>query len=312
MPRTLLHIKHWPSWFAVLVFRLFALLPLPAQFGVARWLGLLAHHLLKRRRHIAEVNIHLCFPELNAEQQAQLVRDNFISTAYGVVELGLCWWASDQKILAISQVSGMEKMQEVQQQGRGVLLLGAHFTSLDLSGRVLGIRCKADATYKEQRNPVFDYMVLRSRQGFVDYPIRKNAMRQMIKRLKNGHIVWHAPDQDFGSKGSVFVPFFHHPAATLANIGKIIKLSNAKVLFYSHFRKQDEQGRLYWQGEIFDPFKDGFGEDETANAALFNRALADVIRQHPEQYLWLHERFRTQELGREHRPYTIRKKKKKH
>jgi KDO2-lipid IV(A) lauroyltransferase len=132
----------------------------------------------------------------------------------------------------------------------------------------------------------------------------------MVKSLKKGRVVWYAPDQDFGRQGSVFVPFFHQPAATLTTVGKLLKMTNAKPLFYSHFRIE-ENGQTVYLARIHDPFHDGFNDDDIHNATLLNQAIADVIREHPEQYLWVHERFRTQPQAGMPKPYTIRKDKKK-
>lgn len=310
MPDSVFHPRYWPTWIGLGILRCIILLPFPAQQAIGRGLGRVLSHRLKRRRHNAEVNIALCFPELSAEQQKQLVDANMQATTLGVIETGFSWWASDKAILARSRIEGLELLDEAQKSGRGVLLIGAHYTTLDLAGRVIGMHADLDITYKDQQNKAFDHCINQARKHSFTHLIEKNAMRNMVKNLKKGRVVWYAPDQDFGRQGSVFVPFFHHPAATLTTVGKLLKITGAKPLFYSHFRIE-ENGQTLYLAKIHDPFQDRFNEDDIHNATLLNQVIADVIREHPEQYLWVHERFRTQAQPGMPKPYTIRKHKKK-
>ncbi len=304
------HPRYWPTWLGIALLRCLGLLPFSVQLSLGKALGILLAKTLKRRRHIAEVNIGICFPELSPEEQQQLVDESIISTTLGLIESSNGWWASTEKIHEISSVEGLELIEQAQNEGRGVLLFGAHFTSLDLSGRVLGSRIEADATYKDQKNKALDYQIFQSRKKYCKNIIHKNEMRKFIRALKDKRVVWYAPDQDFGRKGSIFAPFFGRSCATLAASGKLLKLSNAKPLFYSHYRVIKD-GKTHYQGIISDPFNDQFGDDELANATLVNKAIEDAIRPYPDQYLWAHERFRTQQNKDDPKPYTIRKKKKK-
>ncbi len=288
------HIKHWPVWFALLLLRLFSLLPVRWRYTVAKYLGLIVHRFLHHRRHVVEVNIALCFPELSAAEQRQLVKENFIATAWGVIDITLAFWAKDAYFTENSELHGEELLHQAQQQGNGVLLLGIHVTSLEASGRTIGLRIgDMDVTYKQADNFAFDHYLHNRRQNTFKNVIEKHDMRTTLKHLKSGRIVWLASDQDFGRKGAVFAPFFHQPAATLDNLGRISKMTGAKVLFYNHYRTF-KKGKPYFVGEVLDPFKSGFSDDALANATLYNQVLADAIRRHPEQYLWVQKRFRTQ------------------
>lgn len=302
------HPRYWPTWLGLGLLRLLVLLPLEAQQAIGRTAGKVLAKTLKRRRHIAEVNIALCFPELSSAEQQQLVDDSLVAITLGAIETGFAWWATDEQILNCSTVEGIELIEEAKKQGRGVLLFGAHFSTLDLSGRVMGQRIDVDITYKNQKNKAFDYYVYRARQKYFKHVIHKNEMRRMIRHLREGRTVWYAPDQDFGREGSVFAPFFGQPAATLATAGKLLRMTNAKPLFISHYRLTVD-GKTCYQGIVSDPFQDRFGEDEVANATLVNKAVEDAIRVHPEQYLWAHERFRTRENPEDGKIYTLRKKK---
>ena len=273
-------------------------------------MGSIFSALFKRRRHIIEVNIALCFPELSADEQKKLVDENIKSTTLGIIETAFGWWASDKAILSRSRTEGFELLEQAKKEGRGVLLLGAHLTTLDLSGRVIGLNADIDITYKEQDNPLFNYWMDKARKRSFGNIIEKNAMRSMVKSLRSGRVVWYAPDQDFGRQGSVFVPFFHRPAATLTTAGKLLKMTGVKPLFYAHFRKK-ENGRIVYVARICDLYHDDFNDDDIHNTTLINKALAEILREHPEQYLWAHERFRTQPNPGDPKPYTKYKKKKK-
>lgn len=303
------HPRYWPTWLGLGLLRCLVLLPIGIQLSIGRAIGKLLARMLKRRRHIAEVNIGICFPELSPERQQQLVDESLIAITQGLIETGIGWWATDEEILRRSSVDGLELVAEAQKRGQGVLLFGAHFSTLDLSGRVLSRHIAVDVTYKNQKNRAFDYYILQARKKFFENIIHKSEMRRMIKLLKQGRVVWYAPDQDFGRDGSVFAPFFGQPAATLATFGKLLKLTGAKPLFYRHHREILD-GKVFYRGVVSDPFLDQFGHDEVANATLFNQALEAAIRIHPEQYLWAHERFRTRENPDDPRVYTLRKKKK--
>lgn len=310
MPYPLLHPRYWLTWIGIGLLRVLSLLPYSVLQTMGEKLGLLLAKRLKRRRHFAEVNIALCFPELSADQQTALVDANMISTTLGIFETAFSWWASDDAILNRCRTEGFELLEQAKQEGRGVLLIGAHYTTLDLAGRVIGLHTDLDITYKDQKNKAFDYCINQARKRSFTHLIEKNSMRTMVKNLKSGRVVWYAPDQDFGRNGSVFVPFFHRPAATLSTIGKLLKVTGAKPLFYSHFRVQ-ENGKTIYLARIHDPFHDQFNDDNIHNATLLNQVVADVVREHPEQYLWVHERFRTQANKHDAKPYTIKKKKRK-
>jgi KDO2-lipid IV(A) lauroyltransferase len=309
MSDSLLHPRYWLTWLGLGLLRCIVFLPFSTQQSIGRFLGRLLNKILKRRRHNAEVNIALCFPELSSDEQKRLVDANMISTTLGAIETAFSWWASDKAILKRSKIEGLELLEQAKQEGRGVLLIGAHYTTLDLAGRVIGMHTDLDITYKDQHNKAFDYCINQARKHSFTHLIEKNAMRNMVKNLKKQRVVWYAPDQDFGRQGAVFVPFFHRPAATLTTVGKLLSITHAKPLFYSHFRI-DNNGDTFYLAKIHDPFKNGFNDDDIHNATLLNKAIEDVIREHPEQYLWVHERFRTQPNLGEPKPYTLRKKKK--
>ena len=310
MPDSPFHPHYWPTWLGIGLLRCIALLPFSVQQSLGKVIGKILAKTLKRRRHITEINIGICFPELSEQDQQKLLEDNFVSMALGVIETCFAWWGSDKDILSRSTVEGLELIEAAQNKEQGVMLYGAHFTTMEIAARIMGLHIDVDATYKDQKNKAFDHHIFQFRSKSFKNLIHKNEMRRFIRALKNKRTVWYAPDQDFGRNGSVFAPFFGRPCATLATSGKLLKLSHAKPLFLSHYRIE-KNGAVHYKCVVSDPFNKQLGDDEFANATLVNKAIEDALRSHPDQYLWAHERFRTQENINDPKPYTIHKKKKK-
>jgi len=286
------HPIYWPSWLALGLLRLWVSLPFSWIYYSGKGLGWLMDKTLKGRRHVVEVNIGLCFPELTEVQQDALVSKTMQSTALGLLETAYSWWASDAAIINRSQMEGLEHIDKAKEEGRGVLMIGAHYTTLDLSGRVFGSERPCDVIYRPQGNEAFDYIINSSRNRHLGELIDKRDMRKMVKRLKQGHTVWYASDQDLGPRGAVFAPFFGIPTATITTIRQLVKLSGAKVVFYAHYRI-DDGGNSHYVGKVLDVFDEKLGTDDIEDARQINKVIEDSIRPHPEQYLWVHRRFKT-------------------
>lgn len=310
MKQNLYMPQHWPAWIAIFLLRLVALLPLPWLLATGRVLGGCSYLLLRRRRHIAEVNIALCFPELSAGEQATLVRESMISSVTGMLETAWSWWASDETLRKVVDYEGLELFREVQASGRGILLIGSHFTTLDLAGRLLRLEVDVDSSYQKQSSPVFDHCILQYRLKRFTNMVEKTEMRKLVKLVKSGRAMWYASDQDFGRKHSVFAPFFGIPAATLNTLGSILKLTGAKPLYFSHYRLGNGKETRYLM-RITDPFGDALENDAEANATLLNRVIEEAIRKAPEQYLWVHRRFKTRPDPKEPKFYEAKARKKR-
>lgn len=299
------HPRFIPTWIGLAILRLLVILlpyTLLQKLGLA--LGRFLNKVLPKRRHIVEVNAQLCFPEQTPSERAQFVEDVMANIALGVLETAYSWWASDKDILKRSRVEGLDILNQYLDQGRGVILIGAHFSTLDLSGRVMGVRQKVDITYKNQGNLAFDQVMFNARQRHFRQLIEKQEMRTMLRNLKKGGCVWYAPDQDFGRSGAVFAPFFGVEAATITTLTKLVKITGAKVLFFSHIRHGSGNDTEY-VGTVLDPYDENFGDDDLANATLLNKSLEDVLREEdPAQYMWVHKRFRTRPTREEPNPYS--------
>ena len=285
--------KFWPSWILVLIAYVVARLPLSWILALGRGLGHLAYHLAASRRHIAEVNIKLCFPELGDHERARLVKDNLLHTGMGLTEATIPWLNPKRNLRKHTSVVGLEHLQAATVAGKGVLLLGGHYTCIDITCQPLG-DANIDVMYRANKNLVWEWLQVRGRCHFFDHVIERSDMRQTLSLLKSGGSLWYAPDQDYGRKHSVFAPFFNLPAATIRATSRLARATDAKVLMLSVFR---DPSRAHWT-LTFDPVLDNFPSgDDVADASRINQLLETHIRVHPAQYLWVHRRFKTRPDG---------------
>lgn len=292
-PRSLAHPRYWLTWIGIGLLRASACLPQPARLALGRSLGYLLYRLARARRHITEVNIDHCFPELDRNARQALVRETLQDNAIGLLETALAWWASDATLRQMAHFEGTEHLEAAAAQGRGVLMLGAHFTTLDIGGRLARLHFDFDVIYRKSKNPVMDRLIRRNREKFFGRVIERSDIRQILRSLKAGHIVWYAPDQDYGRKHSVFAPFFGVPAASITATARLARMNQSPVLFISHYRDDNGHYRVSFSPVLADyPC-----EDEVVNASRINTAIEQSIRRRPSQYMWVHRRFKTRPEG---------------
>jgi len=280
--------------------RLIILLPYRWQMRAGRLIGWLALRLARHRRHIADVNLALCFPEQTPQQRSGLLRAHFNSLGCGVVETALCWWGSEQKLQGITRVDGLEHLETAQSKGKGVILLSAHFTTLELGGRLLAMHTPFHVLYRQHKNPLFEAVMRRSRERRFDKAIARDDMRSLLSSLKAGMPVWYAPDQNHGGSQSVFAPFFGVQASTLTTPSRLAKISGAAVVPFYQTRLADGSG---YQLTLFPALENFPSDSAVQDATRLNALLENVILEMPEQYLWVHRRFKTRPEGERH-PYT--------
>lgn len=304
--------RYWLTWLGIGFMWLLVKLPVRLQLAVGRKLGRLFKLISAYRRTIVRTNISLCFPELNTRQQQQLVNRCYDSLGMSLVETAFAYWADDREIDRYSTLEGLEHIEAARQQGKGVLLLSGHFCSLDFAGRILARHHPACFTYQKLRNKLIDSAIKKRRTETSEILINRYDTRGFIKALKTGHVVWYAPDQDQSRKNSVFAPFFGIPANTLTATTKLVKLTGAAVLPFHIRRLPDSRGYAL---TISPPLDDFPGDSEVADASRFNAIIESRIREHPEQYLWMHRRFKTRPVKGEklypQKPRRIRKKRRR-
>lgn len=293
----LYHPRHWPSWLATGILRLLVLLPHPWLMAVGRGLGRLVQRLARRRADIAAVNLQLCFPELDATQRARLLRAHFEALGMGVMEIGMGWWWSHQRVeRRLLAVEGAEHLPPPGDP-RGTIFLTAHFSSLELSGRYLGHRTPSHAMYRRNENPVIQALFERLRTRHTIGIIARDDVRSMLKALKAGEGVWFAPDQNFAHKGGVFADLMGVPAATNTATSRFARMTGARVIPFTLFREPGGY-RLVIEAPLA-----GFpSPDVEADTRRINDIFTRWIKRAPEQYNWIHRRFKTRPAG-EPSPY---------
>lgn len=293
--RALLAPRHWPAWIGVAAIKLVALLPYRARMALGRALGALIARIPSARRPVARVNIALCFPELDAGSQAALVDAHLRDLGLMLMEFALGWLGSDRAVGSVPvTIEGLEHLEAARAQGRGVLLVGGHFSHLELCARLVSRRIRIAGMYRRMDSAVFEWVVLRARLGYANAMFDKDDIRGTVKYLRNGGTLWYAPDQDMRSKDSVFVPFFGVPAATITATHHLARLSGAAVIPFFHHRLPDGSGYALRLGAPLDDFPGASAEDDTARV---NACIEQMVREAPEQYLWVHKRFKTRPPG---------------
>ena len=287
-------LRHWPSWILCGLLRLVVLLPYPVIVWLGRWLGGILRILVPYRRKIAEINLALCFPDLGPAESQALVKRNFQAIGISMLEMALCWWASDKKVAPLSHITGLDNLRGALEKGTGVILLAGHVTSFEIAGRLLVQHIPMCVTYREFRNPVFHRFMEQARRHRFEQAIHRYDIRALIQALRDNNIVWYAPDQDPGIKHSIFAPFFGMPAATLTTTSRLARITGAKVVPFRVVRLATNRG---YELNI-DPPLTGFpSEDLQTDASAINALLEKQIRTAPEQYYWVHRRFKTRPPG---------------
>jgi len=293
--RALLAPRHWLAWLGVGVIRAVARLPYRALMALGGALGWLIQRVPSARRTVAETNIALCFPELDGGAQATLVDAHLRDLGLMLMEFALGWLGSERAITRVPiTIEGLEHLEAARAQGRGVLLVGGHFSHLELCARLVSRRIRIAGMYRKMDSAVFEWMVLRARLGYADAMFDKDDIRGTVKYLKAGGTLWYAPDQDMRSKDNAFVPFFGMPAATITATHHLARLSDAAVIPFFHRRLPDGQGYALRLGAPLENFPGPSASDDTAR---INACIEQMVREAPEQYLWVHKRFKTRPPG---------------
>ncbi|MEM9623950.1 MAG: LpxL/LpxP family Kdo(2)-lipid IV(A) lauroyl/palmitoleoyl acyltransferase [Pseudomonadota bacterium] len=279
----------WPTWLLVGLAWIVAHLPLAWIRRLGTGTGRLLYRFARSRRVITETNISRCFPELSRSEVDQRVKDVFQSVSIGALELMVPWLAPRRDLSSRFKLVGLEHLQAAHAQGRGVILVGAHYAAMDVISQPLGELGIVDVMYRFNKNPAWEWLQVRGRQRYFDGVIEREDTRQTLRRLKQGRVIWYAADQDYGRKHSVFAPFFGIQAATIVATARFARLNNSPVLMLRQTRHPDMTWTLAFS-PVLEDFPSG---DDVADATRMNQLLEADIRLHPEQYLWLHKRFKT-------------------
>lgn len=306
LPRSLLHPRHWPAWLGLGAFSLALLLPRRLRDGAAALAGELRYRTNARRRGIVELNLDYCFPALTPGERRARARAHFRAYARAMANQPAIWWDRRRRIpRERCDIDGLEHVHAARADGRPVILLVAHTVVVEIGGIGLSRELPVAAVANELRDPVLDWVVqrARARYGFGVHP-RSAGLRPALRDLRAGRALFYSADEDLGARNSVFVPFFGHPKATLATLGRLAGAVDAVVLpVYPTYDAAAGRYRVYVRAPLA-----GFpsGDAET-DARAMNRALEECIPLAPAQYLWSFRLFRTRADGTR-MPYPARRK----
>lgn len=286
--------RYWPVWIGLGLMKLMSALPHRVQLHlgatIGRALGVLARH----RRHVAAVNLRRCFPELDPAARARLLQAHLAATGIGLFETATCYWAPDAAIAALGEVEGLEHYDAALARGRGIILLSAHFTTFEIGAALLARLRPFHPLYRPNRNPLFNAVMCGSRERRSGCTgLERKDLRGLLRALRRNEAVWYAPDQDYGAQGTVFVPFFGVPARTITATSRLARMSGAAVVPYYPVRRPDGRYRV----RVLPALENFPGGDATADAARINALIEGWAREAPEQYLWVHRRFKGRPAG---------------
>jgi KDO2-lipid IV(A) lauroyltransferase len=279
----------WPTWIGMGLLRIACWLPHSAALATGRMLGRLAHTFGGERRAIVRRNIELCFHDLNTSQRDALTRRHFGALGMSVIEMGLGRWASDEHLLSITTVEGVNHVLEAVNNGKGVILLSAHFTTLEISGRVITLNVPPyDAVYRKNRDEFKTELLRSGRERSAANTIEKRDIKKMVRSLRDGRIVWYAPDQSYNRKGSEVIEFFGIPSMHTTATSTLARLGRAVVVPYFPMRLENGHYHL----KLLPPLEDFPSDDPIADTRRYVEVVEDHVRRCPEQYLWVHRKFK--------------------
>ena len=293
LPPPPLSPRHWPAWLGIGLMALVAHLPWMWQRAIGRGLGTALRVLARDRREVAARNLELCFPRLDATGRETLLREHFAALGIGLFEFARAWWGPVGAMRRGLVVEGLEHMQAARANGRGVIVVSGHFSTLEICGRLMCDHVPLAGMYRPHASPAMEWAVRRGRARYAAAMFPKQDVRGAVRHLKKGGLLWYAPDQDPSRGDAVYVPFFGQPAHSLTSTHSLARLSGAAVVLFRHRRRADGGYTLSLQ-----PALEEFpSKDATADTARVIAGIEAMVRAAPEQYLWIHRRFKRQPDG---------------
>lgn len=269
-------------------------LPYPWLLQIGKSIGLTSYYLSAYRRRIADVNLRICFPALNAKERQKLIKQHFVSTGQGMMEAMMAWWKPSDQLPEL-EIHGVEHVQKALAQGKGAIFLSAHFTSLELVGRLLSEKIDYAVIYRRQKNAMVNKIMTQKREDIYTRAIDRTDGRGIFRALKDNLAIWLAADQDYGRKHSTFALFFGLPAAFITSPTRLAGKTGAAVIPTFYHRLPNGKG---YRLDFAPPIENFADQDADTNAAVTSRLIETAIKSHPEQYLWIHRRFKTRPEGK--------------
>jgi KDO2-lipid IV(A) lauroyltransferase len=265
---------------------------LPVLRALGGGLGRLFYVFAQERRNVVLTNLRLCFPDRSDAERVAMARQHFIVFAKAFLDRSLGWWASKERLQRLIRIQGVENLSDPE--GRPIILLSPHFIGLDAGATRISMYVVACSVFSKQKNPVLNRLLYEGRRRFNDAVLlsRKDGMRKIVKAMKDGRPFYYLPDMDFGPKESIFVPFFGVQAATIPALSRLVRLTGARVV--ACITRQVPDG---YEVEVMPAWDNFPGESVEADTEFMNRFIESQVLRMPEQYYWVHKRFKTRPPG---------------
>lgn len=263
---------------------------------LANVLGVVCYYVIVPRTKVGKTNLAACFPEKSQHERDVLLKKHYQHMALLILEYGRYWYGDAKMLKNVVHYRDKHYLDQALAQGEKVILLYPHFTAFEAAVYALNQDVPLISVYSHQKNPVLDQQILRGRHRYHNVYLigRTEGLRSIIKQIKRSDAPFlYLPDQDFGAKDSVFVPFFGIPTATITGLSRITKLTQASVIPTIATRQADGSVQL----RFYPKWLDFPSQDEVADAARMNQFIEQRVRETPEQYFWLHKRFKTRPQG---------------
>jgi Kdo2-lipid IVA lauroyltransferase/acyltransferase len=280
----------------VFVFWLIHFLPFRFIVAIGNGLGILLYPLAAERRRVGMINLKLCFPDMSEEDREQLVRAHFKMFCRGLIERSILWWSSAERIRSLIHVEGIEHFEAIKD--KAAILLTPHFVGMDAGGQWIAQNTDTVCMYANQKNRYLTELLLEKRARFRNQHLysRQEGLRPILKGMRKGMPFIYPPDQDQGVKDGAFIPFFGVPAATMTSLPRIAQMTGAKVVPSITRVLPGGAGYVLTFYPAWENYPSG---DDIADARRMNAFIEDRILEMPEQYFWLHKRFKTRPIGEE-------------
>lgn len=262
-------------------------LPWPIKRLLARGMGAVIYHVIPIRRRVALINLRLAFPDLGDRERRRLARAHYHSLALGIFETCAAWWSPRHRLPPF-RIIGQEHLEAAAAAGKGALVVTGHLTLLEIGARIVNEQVEFNALYRDPNNPVIAAIMRRNREKHLKTAIHFDDLRHLLRVLKNGGLVWYAPDQGKRTKMSEILPFFGEPAVTNVATSRIAQMSGCRVVPYFARRLHDGSYEL----EAFPAWENFPSGDHTADALRVNQFIEEQVKRAPEQYFWVHKRYK--------------------
>ena len=296
MLRLYLDPRNWPTAIMLVTFRIIhKLFPHPVKLRLCHVGGRLMYRFVHGLRNVMRVNLSICYPDMPPDEREQLVKRNFEQWAISFLEIATSWWSKPEDMPDNITFVGSEHLDQALAADKGVILLGAHFSTLELGSMLVRKHIGQDRpmhiVYRTQKNALFNAHMLRGRLRHVTSCVHSKEGRKIVKLVRSKALLWFAPDHDHGPKNAVFAPFFGHPAATLTTTSTLVEISGAAAILMATYRNEKDGG---YTVHFYRPLEDFPSKDPLQDATRINQLIEKAVAVAPEQYMWAHRRFKTQ------------------